>query len=470
MTLSIRSRLLLAMNLLAIGVGVAVGWAGVYVSGRAIEQRLVDESARNAAGLFGMMRLPFSDGLMVRLRQVLGTEVAAGPVDRLEIVASSLPQPDVQELRSQLTQGVMPRRVSLGDRVYLVGGADAAERSVSPAGGRMRLYVLVPEEQIRAAQKASEESIILVTAAAILVATLVAFWLSHTIANPIRRLAGHMDRLSEHAGEDAPAADMGAALDRGPKELRRLAHSFDRLLARLLQARRQLARTARLATLGQVSASVAHELRNPLSGIKMNARVLADELAKAGLADDSLDRIIQEADRMVLYVAEFLDLAGKNAGPPEPHDLAMLPKVRLDEIGESVLAVAEGRCRHAGVEVQRRWDAAAPAVRAHGTQLRQAIFNLVQNALEAMPSGGALTLAAGPAEAGRVRFSVTDTGTGVCVPDGEDLFEPFFTTKPGGVGLGLYVCRRNIERHRGTVGYESSRTGTTFWFELPAAD
>jgi len=65
---------------------------------------------------------------------------------------------------------------------------------------------------------------------------------------------------------------------------------------------------------------------------------------------------------------------------------------------------------------------------------------------------------------------VTDTGSGAHVPDGADLFDPFVTTKSDGVGLGLYVCRRNIERHGGRIGYESSDTGATFWFELPVAD
>jgi two-component system sensor kinase FixL len=87
-----------------------------------------------------------------------------------------------------------------------------------------------------------------------------------------------------------------------------------------------------------------------------------------------------------------------------------------------------------------------------------------------MPAGGVVTASTRAGEHGTVRFSVSDTGKGVHVPDGTDVFEPFVTTKPGGVGLGLYVCRRNVERHGGRIGYDSSAEGTTFWFELPAAD
>jgi signal transduction histidine kinase len=130
----------------------------------------------------------------------------------------------------------------------------------------------------------------------------------------------------------------------------------------------------------------------------------------------------------------------------------------------------EGRCRHSGTKVRCQWDADAVRVRAEETQMRQVILNLVLNALDAMPAGGTLTLATRAGDAGTVRFSVTDTGKGVRRPDSGDVFDPFVTTKPGGVGLGLYICRRNVERHGGPIGYDSSDDGTTFWFELPAAD
>ncbi len=471
MKISIRIRLILAMDLLVIGVGVAVGWAGVEVTGRAIEHRLVDESARNAAGIFGTMQLPLSDTMLSRLRQILAAEVAAGPFDQPQVVATSLSEPQALDLRSRIAQGPLPRRVTLAGNAYLVGTAEVPARDPAPpAAGRMCLYLLVPASQVAAAQQASQRTLTWVTIAAILVATLLAFWLSATILRPIRRLATRMDALAERASEEGFSSEKDAAAEKGPTEIVRLAKSFERLLAHLEEARQKLARSARLATLGQLSASVAHELRNPLSGITMNARVLADELAKTGTSDSSLDRIIREADRMNLYLEELLGLASGDARPEAPHDLASLPRVRLDEVGESVLALVERRCQHAGVSVRRQWDAAARAVRADEPQIRQVILNLVLNALDAMPAGGVVTVATATGQDRTVRFSVSDTGKGVHVPEGTDVFEPFVTTKSGGVGLGLYVCRRNVARHRGRIGCESSDTGAAFWFELPAAD
>jgi len=471
MQLSIRLRLIVAMDLLVVGVGVAVGWAGVAVTGRVIEHRLVDEAAQNAASIFRTMQLPLSDTMLSRLRQILGAQVAAGPSGQLQIDATSLPESEAQELLSRIALGPLSRRVTLAGNTYLVGTAEVAARQPGPqVRGRMCLYLLVPESQVEAAKQASERTLVGVTFAAIVAATLLAFWLSTTILRPIRRLATRMDALSERASEEGLPSETDTAIEKGPAEIVRLAKSFEGLLARLEEARTELARSSRLATLGQLSASVAHELRNPLSAIKMNARVLADELSKAGASDSSLDRIIREADRMNLYLEELLGLASGDARRESPHDLASLPRIRPDEVCESVLALVERRCQHAGVSVCRQWDAAACGVRADETQVRQVVLNLVLNALDAMPSGGTLTVSARLGDGRAVRFSVADSGRGVHVPEGSDIFEPFVTTKPGGVGLGLYVCRRNVERHGGRVGYESTGKGATFWFELPAAD
>jgi signal transduction histidine kinase len=472
MKFTIKTRLVLAMNLLVIGVGVAVGWAGVKVSGGIVEHRLVDESARNAAGIFGTMHLPFSADMMSRLQLILGAPVAAGRSDRRGLVASSLPKSEEEALQSLLMQGPLPRRVSLNGQSYLVGQAQAPSDSTTLSAARepMELYLLVPESQVQAAQKASEQTIVLVTFIAILLANGLAFWLSGTISQPLRRLVRRMDLLASQAAEESPAAPAEEAGSAGPPELAQLARSFDTLVERLAEARHRLARSTRLATVGQLSAAVAHELRNPLSGIKMNAQVLAEELAKSGVTDSGLDRIIREVERMNVYLEELLELASDEVKPDLPHELRQLPRIRLEAVAESALGLVERRCQHGHIEVVRRWNNEAPWVRASEPQLRQVILNLVLNAIDAMPAGGRLTVATSPGAAGCVRLAVTDTGQGVQVPDNKDMFEPFVTTKSGGIGLGLYVCRRNIARHHGRIGYDSSAGGTTFWFELPAAD
>ena len=480
MRLSIRSRTVLAMNILVTCVGVAVGWAGIEVSSRAIERRLIDEPVKGAARTAGEGRWPVSGELMAYFKQIIGAEFAAGPADKSIISevdgkpVSSLSPGLTAELAGQFTEGQMPRRVTLGGMPYRVG-TGPIEFPAAEGKAAKRLFLLLPESQLVEAQGRVRRTIIWITAAAIVAATVLAFWLSGGITRPVARLAERMDRL----GRSASAGEMPERIDdasdhapgrRDPRELARLAESFDRLVAELSDARAKLARSARLAVLGQLSASIAHELRNPLSGIKMNARVLADELARASMSDPSLDLIVREIDRMDLYVSQLLgtaagaevDLAGAGDGKPHVCDLGPLV--------ESVMPLVNPRCRQLGIEISRDVPGAPCLVRGAARALRQVVLNLVLNAMDAMPTGGAIRIALRVAEPGRpVRLAVTDSGPGIDVPDGTDIFEPFVTTKPGSAGLGLHVCRQIVTAWGGRIGYDRSDSGATFWFELPAA-
>jgi len=473
--LSIRTRLIVVMNVLVAAVGVTVGWVGVAVTERTVERRLVDGPARNAAQLFETMRLPLSDVMMERLSLLFDADVAAGPADRPAVAATSLPSYETFTLQRYLRRGPLPRRFQMGGTSYVAAEAPLpAAAAEGREGEARRLIFLVEAEKVRAAQEAAASSIVWITLAAVAAATGLGLWLSATIARPLRRLADGMRHVAARAGDAELPSTSGAGARGAPRELADLSAAFDRLLGDLARARRQIARSARLVTLGQTSAAVAHELRNPLSGIRMNAQVLADELARDGRDDQALRRIIRETDRMELYLGELLTLAGGERDGQRASAAgadAAPAEVRLAPLAESALAMLEARCRHADVTVRCDWDADAPPVRADETPVRQVIVNLLLNALDATPPGGTVTLATRrrPEEAG-VRFTVTDTGPGVRAADGADLFDPFVTTKSDGVGLGLYVCRRNVEACGGRIGYTSGEGGTTFWFELPVAE
>lgn len=476
MTGSIRTRMIVAMNLLVVGVGAAVGWVGVQVAGRAIEDRLTGQAASNAASLAGEMRLPLrSNELMLRMSRILGSHVASGPGEGgSPVAASSLPPAQQAELAEQLTRSANAGRVTLRGVAYRVGSARATALAGDSPASEGTLYVLVPEAQINIARGNAATRIAWLTLAAIAVATGIAIWLSTTISRPVRQLANRMDRLASAPGEgegnSAKRQATGAASHpsgTATGEIAQLERSFDQLLARLDETRDQLARSARMATLGQLAASVAHELRNPLSGIKMNARVLADELAQRKITDRCIELIIREIDRMDLYLEELLDLSASAAGKPGRPPQAKLADVRLSELAESVLALLAGRCRHSQVDVVRDFSdgPAALPVRGDANHLRQVVLNLMLNALDAMPHGGRMTVSIQPTPDG-MRFSVADTGGGVKAPPGVDIFDPFVTTKPDGTGLGLALCRQVITRHTGRIGYDSAADGTVFWFEL----
>ncbi len=474
MGLSIRSRTVLAMTVLVTCVGVAVGWAGIEVSARAIERRLIGEPVRGTARLVGAERLPISNKLMTHLKQILGTEFAAGPADAEEISAASLSPELRRQLADQFVGGKLPSRVVLAGEPYRVG-TGLIEYPDAEGRPPVRLFLLLPASQLAAAQDRVKWTIVWITAGAILAAGALGFWLSHGVTRPVSRLAERMDRLSRAASagelseriEDTPG---GAASDHSPAELARLAESYDHLLAELSEARSQLARSARLAALGQLSASVAHELRNPLSGIKMNVRVLADELAAAEISDPSLDLIVREIDRMDLYVSQLLSATSEGGGDIVPPSSDPEQVCDLTDLVESALPLVAPRCEQMGIEIVR--EASAGPCRARTTEraVRQVVVNLLLNAMEAMPDGGSIRISASAGSGDTVRLAITDSGAGVETGDEVDLFEPFVTTKSDGAGLGLYICKQIVTAQGGRIGYETAGDETTFWFELPRAE
>jgi signal transduction histidine kinase len=466
--------MILAMNLLVVALALAVGYLAAEVAAEVVEDRLVNDMVSNAAGVVEDTRLPLTDTLMGRLSDIFGVPAAATD-DRGRLVACSLPPDETDELRRKLPGVASGGTVALGGGAYRVSSHEVIRRE-EPGGlprGR-RLLLLVPEAQVQAARDKASGRIAALLVPAIALATLLAVALSMTITRPIRKLVGEMDRLAAEASrprEAEAAAAREAGSRSGPSEVVRLAEAFDHLLGELRSAQEELARSERLAAIGKLSVSVAHELKNPLSGIQMNVRVLQDQLAERGAADESLTLILREIERMDLYLQELMALAG---GPRRREDEAAgrapdMRRLRFEEVADSVLPLLAGRCRHAGVSIEQDHAPDAPAFRADPTQVRQVIMNLLINAIEAMPAGGTVRLRSRAAPGGMVRLSVADSGEGIRRDGDADIFDPFVTTKSEGAGLGLYVCRQIATRHGGRIGYESTDRGATFWFELPAA-
>lgn len=487
MALSIQFRMVYAMNLLVVGVGGVIGWFGVQVTGELTERRLVEQAADNTARLIQELPLPLSHDLLLRFRQILGSEVA---VVTTEAISASLPAEQAREVAETLRAAGQLDRVVVGGRVYRVGIRALAKSRLRSADGLPAvLYLLAPESTLRRAKRAAAARILTVTLAAVIVATLLAIWLASTIASPVRDLAERMDALAREiaSGRTPPAlrppgvrsasspegtspavSSLPATVSR-PTELRRLENAYEQLLNQLMQARGELARSAQLVALGQLAATVAHELRNPLSGIKMNAKILADEFAAKQITDPSLELIIQEVERMDLFLGELLDLGRTQEGNHAGLDLGACQDVDLWDVANSVLALLRGRCRHAHVTTTVDVDADARLVHAAPEGIRQVVLNLALNALAALPEGGRMALVASRVEGSGIRFAVHDDGRGVQLAQDEDLFAPFVTTKDRSSGLGLYICRQIIERHHGQVGYDTGDSGSTFWFLLPFA-
>jgi signal transduction histidine kinase len=248
----------------------------------------------------------------------------------------------------------------------------------------------------------------------------------------------------------------------GRRRDRRAAEVIRTQIEAINAARARLAQHEKLAALGQLAASIAHEVRNPLAVIRSAAQGIAEGLPPA---DDEAQRacsfITTEIDRLSSVITSLLTLAR----PPQ-----LAPRaVPVTDLLDRAVLLAREELDAKQVRVHRAQPADLPAVRADPDLLCQVLLGFLANAAEAVPPGGEVTVEARAAD-GTVELAVGDTGPGVPRELRERIFEPFFTTRTDGVGLGLAVARQIVELHGGRIEVgERAGGGARFAVRLPAA-
>jgi PAS domain S-box-containing protein len=231
-------------------------------------------------------------------------------------------------------------------------------------------------------------------------------------------------------------------------------------LSRRKEVEAEVRRVDRLAALGRLSAGVAHEIRNPLAGIRTTAEILRGRLEDDDELRRFVDVMLEETARLDRIVGSLLQFAKPAEPRREPLDVhALLERARQLLAGRA----AERRVtlRVGSGEVGRPL--------ADRDQVLQVVLNLLLNGIEASPEGSEVRMSARTSSGGEVEILVEDDGPGVAATVRERIFDPFFTTKPGGTGLGLSISQNIIARHGGSLRIEGSGSGTRATVTLPAA-
>lgn len=210
------------------------------------------------------------------------------------------------------------------------------------------------------------------------------------------------------------------------------------------RAYQNLVQKERLAVLGELSAGLAHEIRNPLSHIRGSAQILSSSEGNPEKQQKFSRYIVEEVERLNNLLTDFLDFA-------RPRDLELSP-IDVSEVVERSVRVMEEEQN--GVRIEKKYAQDAPKILADTDKLQQVFMNLIKNALEAMKDGGELTVTT-QAQNGNVIVEVKDTGGGIPKDALDKIFNPFFTTKEAGTGLGLSIVSRIIEAHKGEIKIES---------------
>ncbi len=283
-----------------------------------------------------------------------------------------------------------------------------------------------------------------------------------------RALASRVTRPVE-ALRDAAArvaiGDLDARVHvRATGEVGDLVRAFNAMTADLAHGRARLAHAERIAAWREVARRLAHEIKNPLTPIAMSVETLRDALDHGRsdfreIFDEGTRAISDEVRRLKKIVDEF----SRFARLPAPERAPVAP----EELVGAVLSLFPEPPR--GITVVREVEPGLPPVLADRDQVLQVLLNLVQNALDAMPDGGALRIRAARA-GGDVALTVSDTGAGIAPDDLGRVFEPYFTTKAGGTGLGLAIAQRIAEEHGARLAVSSApAAGAAFTLTLPAA-
>ena len=227
------------------------------------------------------------------------------------------------------------------------------------------------------------------------------------------------------------------------------------------------ARTEHLAALGRLAAGVAHEIRTPLTSLKLFLQSVGEEIAVSAEHGEDYRIAMQQVRRIETTINHFLDFAR----PSQP----VLVELDFQKLLDEAMVVVMPRANQQEIEVRRSIATGLPKVEGDMRQLGEALVNLLVNALEAMPNKGRLTISIQTENAESagtdhpwVRIDVSDTGPGIKPAHLSRLFEPFFTTKASGSGLGLAIVKGTVERHGGTITVRSEPdAGTTFSMRLP---
>jgi signal transduction histidine kinase len=362
----------------------------------------------------------------------------------------------------------------------------AAYQPLVGYGGKVLglIFVGVPHKYTFSATVATWHFFPVILAFGFLFATMLGYTISRGISRPIRVLYRKVLAVSE--------GDLEQHFDAQSKdEIGDLGRAFNIMTRKLRQLReleQEMQRRNRLAALGELSAGVAHEIRNPLGIIKNSAEMLRDRIQDDSKRRELTDFIVEEVDRLNRVVTNFLQFARPSQPCPEPVD--------INSIVEHTLSFITPEVAQGDIAIKKMLAPNLPLVLADSEQCHQVFLNLFMNAFQAMNGSGALTVEtrlSEPLEISAVQAStgsahllalcsqakesnqavdivISDTGEGIAPELLPRIFDPFFSTKDDGVGLGLSLVHKIVENHNGRIRVSSTPgMGTTFVISLPTA-
>jgi len=287
--------------------------------------------------------------------------------------------------------------------------------------------------------------------------------LAKRITGPLKKLVGGTVKISK--GDFAHTIDIPSQ-----DEIGDLARSFNKMSRELLQTREKmeeanikLIQAEKLASIGRISATIAHEIRNPLTSVKLNIQKVSQSVQLDEIEEEHLKISQEGVGQIEKFIKEFLDFTRTSE-----LNLAQFP---VDQILEESIKMMSDFLAQKKVILEKKFRKKEPLALVDGDKLRQVFLNILRNAYEAVDEGGKISVSLSlkrEEESRKIRVVISDNGRGIPMGDWENIFEPFYTTKSSGTGLGLAIARKIIEQHRGLIRViKGEGRGTSFEVLIP---
>jgi signal transduction histidine kinase len=442
----------------ALATSLAVSVVALTVVSRTLESRAINQ-VQNTASVISRSQFALNAPILSSVHQLTGADVITYTADGA-VLATTLDE----HAQEALIHTIATR--SAADDVKASGAGRVAVRRMQCAAPCFVAYasvatrpdtfiaVIAQSSELIAATKALTRTVLIAATLSVLVMVLV----SQVVA---RRVTAPLDALVAFTRDVSPSGSTQRARV-GNDEVGRLAAAFNDMLDRLDRSRDALVRSEKLALAGLIAARVAHDVRNPLSSMKIQAQLLDACLGDQTKSRKLLDAVMRDIQQLESVVRDLIELA-------RPGELKCHPE-SIKTVVTDVLQQLAAQLSYRKIVVDAKVAEHLPLVDLDLARFRQVLINLIGNAADAMPTGGTLLIAAALGEGPSVVLDVCDDGVGIDPAVRDRVFDPFVSTKRDGVGLGLVNAKAVVESHGGALHLDAQvPKGTRARIVLPVS-
>lgn len=421
----------------------------IAIVSRRMDERIEGQMEHMAEAISIMGGFLLSDDFLdkIRIRELVGADiiayksngkVAATTMNRGEVgeAMAVVKSSEVEQILATPDSEPVIRNIRYQDQPHKV-----IYRRLGTSDEYTILSLIVSTADIAQAKRRSAITIGLVAVSGILLVAIVGSIIAGSITAPVKQLVGITEQIA--------AGDLTAqATVKTRDEIGTLANSFNQMTRDLKASRDKLIQSEKLAAVGQLAAGIAHEIRNPLTSIKMIVQLLGRRLKEDEAGRESVQAVLDEINRLEVIINGLLDLT-------RPMEL-VLKSINVADVINDVLKFMESDIRHRKIELVKQVDETLPEAMLDADRVKQVFMNVILNSMQAMPEGGELTINCyHDSESGAVQVEISDTGIGMSQEVLARAFEPFFSARSDGTGLGLANVKKIMELHGGNILIES---------------